>query len=104
LIVLAKEKGDKDAVSRLSLRRAHVLEASLGDKGEAIKNYAAILEKRPSDPDALTALEHLWGDAACREEAARALLPAYESVKDHRKMVQALDVIAESATDGIEKV
>ena len=99
MISMAEAWGDKDAVSRLSLRRAQVLEAALGDKGEAIKNYSAILEKRPSDPDALTALEHLLGDPACRDEAARALLPAYEAVKDHRKMVQALDVIARFQPD-----
>ncbi len=103
-IELAEAAGDKDKASRLNLRRAQILEASLGDRAAAVKNYSDILAQRPNDPDALYALEHLLQDVVCREEAARALLPAYEASKDHRKLVVALDVIAESAQDSLEKV
>lgn len=103
-IELAAAAGDKDAASRLNLKRARVLEASLDDRSEAVKNYSDILRSRPSDPDALTALEAFLRDGACREEAARALVPAYEALRDHRKLVAVLDVIAETARDGLEKV
>ncbi|HVE82183.1 MAG TPA: tetratricopeptide repeat protein, partial [Myxococcales bacterium] len=103
-IELAEREGDQDKVNRLSLKRAQVLEAQLGDKGEALKNYSAILEQRPSDPDALAALEHLLTDPSCAEEAAKALIPAYEAVKEHRKLIHALEVVAESSQDDLEKV
>ncbi|HZN91477.1 MAG TPA: tetratricopeptide repeat protein, partial [Myxococcales bacterium] len=95
---------DQDKVARLSLKRAQVLEAQLGDKSEALKNYSAILEQRPSDPDALAALEHLLSDPSCCEEAAKALIPAYEAVKEHRKLIHALEVVATSSQDDLEKV
>ncbi len=103
-IELATAAGDTEQASRLNLRRAQVLEASLGDRAEAVKTYSDLLAQRPNDPDALAALEHLLTDVVCREEAARALVPAYEASKDHRKLVQALDVIAEAAQDSLEKV
>ena len=103
-IELADAGGDRERSSRLSLKRAQVLEASLGNRSEAVKNYSVILEKKPSDPDALSALEHLLMDPTCREDAARALIPAYETTKDHRKLVSALDVVAESTEDSLEKV
>ncbi|HVE87816.1 MAG TPA: tetratricopeptide repeat protein, partial [Myxococcales bacterium] len=103
-IELATGSGDQDKVSRLSLKRAQVLEAQLGDKSEALKNYSAILEQRPSDPDALAALEHLLTDPSCAEEAAKALIPAYEAVKEHRKLIHALETVATVSQDDLEKV
>ncbi len=104
LIELAEAANDKQRVSNLALKRAQVLESSLGDKTEAVRKYSEVLATRPADPDALAALEHLLGDPTCREEAARALIPAYEAVKDHRKLVAALSVIADAAVDALEKV
>ncbi|MFN0062609.1 MAG: gliding motility protein [Myxococcaceae bacterium] len=101
---LAEAAGDKDAVARFSLRRAQILESTVGSQAEAVANYAAILEKRPSDADALAALEKLLADPTCREQAARALMPAYEALKDHRKQVMALDAIADVSVDAGEKV
>ncbi|MBI3185601.1 MAG: tetratricopeptide repeat protein [Myxococcales bacterium] len=104
MIELAEAEGDRERASNLSLKRAQLLEASLGDRAEAVKRYSEVLQARPSDPDALAALEHLLADPSCREEAARALVPAYETVKDHRKLVAALAVIADAAQDSLEKV
>ncbi|MFZ5470742.1 MAG: tetratricopeptide repeat protein [Myxococcota bacterium] len=104
MIELAEQKGDKDRAGNLSLRRAQLLEASLGDKAEAVRKYSEVLAQRPSDPDALAALEHLLTDPVCREEAARGLVPAYEAVKEHRKLVAALGIIADAAQDSLEKV
>ncbi|MGQ0507405.1 MAG: tetratricopeptide repeat protein [Myxococcaceae bacterium] len=103
-VELAEQAGDKERASRLSLKRAQILEASLGDRAAAVQNYSDILSKNPSDPDALAALEHLLADEENREEAARALVPAYEAAKEHRKLVAALDVIADAAEDSLEKV
>ncbi len=50
------------------------------------------------------ALEGMLADGNAREEAARALIPAYEATKDHRKLVAALDVLAEVARDDAARV
>lgn len=104
LIKLAEAKGDKDEEARLQLKRAKLVETSLGDKADAIARYADVLMKKPSDPDAIAALENLLQDAAHREEAARALLVAYDAAKDRRKEVSALQVIAESTKDSGEQI
>ncbi len=104
LIKLAEDKGDKDESARLSLQRAKLIETSLGDKADAIVRYADVLMKKPSDPDAIAALENLLQDPNHREEAARALLVAYDAAKDHRKEVAALSVIAESTKDAGEQL
>jgi tetratricopeptide (TPR) repeat protein len=101
---LAEQAGDRGAVERLTLKRARVLENAVGNRSEAVKNYRAILETRTSDPDALIGLEKLLQDPQCREEAARALIPAYEALKDHRKLVTALEVVADAVQDPREKV
>src|SRR4051812_7401778 len=75
---LADKAGNKELAAQLAQKRARVLESHMGDKTAAVKSYGAILEKRPSDPDALAALELLLGEPTCKEEAARALIPAYE--------------------------
>ncbi|SEU06983.1 tetratricopeptide repeat protein [Stigmatella erecta] len=100
MVALAETAGDADKVARLKLKRAQLLQDSPGgDQAEAVRSYADILRQRPSDPDALAALEGMLASGAAREEAARALLPAYELTKDHRKLVAALDVLAEVARD-----
>src|SRR5439155_19097226 len=103
-IEIAEKNGDKERAHRMSLKRAQVLEASIGDKAEAVKRYSDVLATRPSDPDALIALEHLLADPGSREDVARALIPAYEAMKEHRKLVAALNVIADAAQDSLEKV
>ena len=99
LVELAETAGDTEKVARLKLKRAQLQGAPGGDQSEAVRSYADILRQRPSDPDALTALEGMLATGPAREEAARALLPAYELTKDHRKLVAALDVLAEVAKD-----
>ncbi|XXF80470.1 tetratricopeptide repeat protein [Myxococcaceae bacterium GXIMD 01537] len=104
LVSLAEAAGDLDRVARLKLKRAQFLQESSGDQGEAVRSYAELLRQRPSDPDALAALEGMLASGSSREEAARALLPAYELTKDHRKLVSALDVLAEVARDDAARV
>jgi tetratricopeptide (TPR) repeat protein len=100
MVALAETAGDTEKVARLKLKRAQLLQgAPGGDQAEAVRSYADILRQRPSDPDALTALEGMLASGPAREEAARALVPAYELTKDHRKLVAALDVLAEVAKD-----
>lgn len=104
LIALAEKAGDAEKAHALSLKRAKLEETSLGDKASAVKHYAEALSRKVSDPEAISALENLMGEAATREDAARALLPAYDAVKDHRKMVAALSAISTSTKDGLEKL
>lgn len=104
LIELYEQAGEKDRAAALGVQRARILETALGDKAEAIRRYAEVLSRKANDADALAALENLLGDADHREAAARALLPAYEASKDHRKQVAALAVIADAAKDSLERI
>jgi tetratricopeptide (TPR) repeat protein len=104
LISLYEKAGDTDRVAQLSVVRARIVENVLGDKAEAISRYADVLKTRPSDADAIAALENLMQDPTHREAAARAVLVAYEHANDHRKQVSALHVIAESARDTLDRV
>lgn len=101
---MLEKAGDGAKASALFLRRAKLLETSLGDKAEAIRRYADVLKKNPSDPEAVAALEGLLGDEDHRYDAAVALVPAYETIRDHRKQVQALSVIAYCARDSLEQI
>ena len=104
LIALFEQAGEREKASTLSMQRARLLETALGDKAEAIRRYGEVLAQNASDGDALSALENLLTDPEHREAAARALLPAYEVAKDHRKQVGVLAVIAESAKDSLERL
>lgn len=104
LIAIYEQAGEGDKASALSMQRAKLLETALGDKAEAIRRYGEVLAQKPSDADALAALENLLTDPTHREAAARALLPAYDAAKDHRKQVGVLAVIAECAKDSLERL
>ena len=103
-IALAEDAGDLDRVARLTLKRAQVLQDSSGDRTDVVRSFADILRQRPSDANARAALEEMLASGNAREEAARALIPAYEATKDHRKLVAALDVLAEVARDDAARV
>ncbi|HUM11208.1 MAG TPA: tetratricopeptide repeat protein [Myxococcaceae bacterium] len=76
----------------------------MGTGADSVKAYSAVLHKKPNDAEALAALEALLKDESVRAEAARALIPAYEAVKEHRKLVAALDLVAEMTQDQLERV
>ena len=76
----------------------------MGTGADSVKTYSAVLHKKPNDAEALAALEALLTDESVRAEAARALIPAYEAVKEHRKLVAALDLVAEMTQDQLERV
>ncbi|WP_163782720.1 tetratricopeptide repeat protein [Myxococcus vastator] len=104
MIALAESAGDADKVARLKLRRAHLLQESQDGSAEAVQSYADILLQRPTDPDALAALEAMLASGPSREAAARVLVPAFERSKEHRKLVATLDVLAEVAKDDAARV
>ncbi len=79
-------------------------EVRLASGADAVKRYASILHKKPTDAEALAALEGLLEEPERREEAARALVAAYEAVKEHRKLVGVLDVVADLTKDPMERV
>ncbi|HLM44691.1 MAG TPA: tetratricopeptide repeat protein, partial [Myxococcaceae bacterium] len=103
-IALAEDAGDLDRVASLTLKRAQALQDSSGDRTDVVRSFADILRQRPSDTNARAALEEMLASGNAREEAARALIPAYEASKDHRKLVAALDVRAEVARDDAARV
>jgi tetratricopeptide (TPR) repeat protein len=103
-VKLAESRGDMDKVSKLNLRRTRILEATLGDRDGALKGYAEILTARPADPEALASLEAMLNDPELRERAARALVPAYESTREYRRLVHALEVLADAAPAPADRV
>ncbi|MCE9668260.1 tetratricopeptide repeat protein [Myxococcus stipitatus] len=104
MIGLAESAGETDKVARLKLRRAQLLQGLQDGGAEAVRSYADILLQRPSDPDALAALEAMLASGPSREAAARVLVPALERTKDHRKLVATLEVLAEVAKDDAARV
>jgi len=103
-IELAESAKDKKLIAELNQKRSRLVAASAKSRAEAIKRSVELLHQRPFDPTAISELEGLLGDPSYREEAARALLPAYEWAKDHRKLVGALEVIATTAKDSLERL
>ena len=104
LVTLYEQAEEHERASAAGLKRAKILETALGDKAEAIRRYGDVLSAKPSDPDALGALENLLLDPQHGEAAARTLLPAYEVANDYRKQVAALAVIARSSNDHLERL
>jgi tetratricopeptide (TPR) repeat protein len=103
-LALAQGAKDETQVAALSLRRAQVLDAALGDRSEAVRHYAQILLTTPTHPEAVHALEKLLEDPAHKVEAARSLLPAYEALREPRKLLAALETVAEHTDDLLERV
>src|SRR5690606_28081314 len=56
-IELAEKDGDGERAARLNVKRAQLLEGDAGSRAEAVRSYADVLRQRPTDPDALAALE-----------------------------------------------
>lgn len=104
MIALAESAGETDKAARLKLRRAQLLQGLQDGSAEAVQSYSDILMQRPSDPDAIAALEAMLASGTAREAAARVLVPALERTKDHRKLVATLDVLAEVAKDDAARV
>ena len=103
-VELAEKAKDKKLVAELNLRLSELVTASAKGRAEAIQRSAEVLRQRPFDAGAIAGLENLLADPSHREQAARALLPAYEWAKDHRKLVSALDVIASASKDDVERL
>lgn len=101
---LAERRGEGDRAARARLRRAHLLEGSPHDRGEAVRTYGEILTTRPADPEALAGLEQLLSDPACREEAALALVPALQAAGEPRRLAAALEILAQCAQDDVERL
>ncbi|MBI3180785.1 MAG: tetratricopeptide repeat protein [Myxococcales bacterium] len=101
---VAEAKGDLERASAARLRRAQVLQSTLGDRAAAVRTYAEVLEKRPRDPEALFGLENLLSDPAAREEAARALAASHRAAADQAGLLLALEALAQFAQDAQERI
>jgi len=103
-VELAEKAKDQKLVAELNLKLSELVAASTKNRAETIKQASEVLRQRPFDAGAIADLESLLADPSLREQAARALLSAYEWAKDHRKLVSALDVIASASKDDVERL
>jgi tetratricopeptide (TPR) repeat protein len=98
----ASEPAERDAVA---LRLADVLESKLADLPSAIDRYAEILERTPTQRDAVAALERIAADPDHRYRVAVILEPVYRrSPNDVGKLVGALEAQLDSVEDREQRV
>lgn len=103
---LAEAQGDRASMARLRVRLSRLIseEGEGGDTTGTLQGYAKALAERPTDPEALSALEKMLEVPDRRQAAARVLEAAYQASHEHHKQVQVLEILAESTTDAAEKV
>jgi len=83
----------------LRMRLADCLENNLGKKGEAVSCYRVILEDDPAYEPAVVELERLFKDEQVKVEAANILLPVYERIGAHEKLIPVYVCLADAAED-----
>ncbi len=82
-----------DEALRLSylLRRAQLLEKE-GQAVEALRAFGTVIDLSGVDATAIAGLERLMATESVRPDAARLLEPCYRRLKEHKKLVDILDV------------
>jgi len=103
-LAFAKENDDAAAIEAVVKRKQKIAEHALSAQRETILKCQEVLAKKPNDEKAIETLERLLANPDAQAEAARALLPTYERARDYRKWVLVLDLIAQTATDSLEKI
>src|SRR5262249_32147482 len=103
-VELAEKAKDQKLVAELNLKLSELVANFAKSRADTIQRASDVLRQRPFDAGAIADLEKLLADPSHREQAARALLPAYEWAKDHRKLVSALDAIASTSKDAVERL
>ncbi len=81
-----------DAQLRLMLRLAALREREMGDVESAVEGYRAVLDRDPTNAEALGALERLAGQEAYALTIAEILEPLYRSHGDHQKLIRVHEV------------
>ena len=91
---LATEPSDR---AEVRFRAAELMRKRTNAKEAALDAYRAVLEDQPGHEPTLTALnEVVAAGGRTRLEAARILVPHYDAVRDHDRLIRALEVVAES--------
>jgi tetratricopeptide (TPR) repeat protein len=88
----------------LKYRLGSTLEKHLGDAAGALENYREILLIDPGNEPARAALEAMLESEQLRAEAAGILEEIYEGRGDWEKLIQALEILAASASDVASRV
>jgi tetratricopeptide (TPR) repeat protein len=83
----------------LRMRLADCLENNLGKKSDAVSCYRVILEDDPAYEPAVVELERLFKDEEVKVETANILLPVYERIGAHEKLIPVYVCLADAAKD-----
>ena len=95
-LALASEEAAQLA---LMLRLAALRESEMGQVDVAIEGYRAVLERDPTNAQALGALERLGKDARYELVIADLLEPLYRHLGDYQKLIGAHEVQVRRADD-----
>lgn len=94
----------EEAQGRLMLRLASLRESKMGEVQEAIEGYRQVLERDPTNAEALGALERLGRDEAHELLIAEILEPLYRSTGEYQKLIGVHEVQVRRADDPSRKV
>ena len=100
---LALAAGDEEQLA-LMLRLAALRETEMGQVDTAIEGYRAILERAPSNPPALAALERLGRDPQYELTIADLLEPLYRHLGDYAKLIGVHEVQVRRSDDPSRRV
>jgi tetratricopeptide (TPR) repeat protein len=93
-----------DGQLSLMLRLAALREQQMGQVDAAIDGYRSVLERDPTNPQALSALERLAQTDGNSLAIAEILEPLYRSQGDYQKLIRVNEVQVERADDPQRKV
>jgi tetratricopeptide (TPR) repeat protein len=88
----------------LMLRLAALRERQMGEVETAVEGYRQVLERDPSNAQALAALERLAADDAQAHTIAEILEPLYRSHGEHQKLIGVHEVQVQRTNDPQRKV
>ncbi len=88
----------------LMLRLASLRETRMSQVDSAIEGYRSVLEREPTNADALAALERLGKDAQYELTIADLLEPLYRQLGDFKKLIGAHEVQVRRSDDVTRKV
>lgn len=93
-----------DELDALEVRVGHLRERRFNDATGALSAYRAVIERVPTNADALQGLERLLMSADVRAEALEALESAYQRTEDHARLAWTLELRIASAEVDSDRV
>ncbi len=100
----AEKAKDTQWVHRVRSQLSKLLGNYPNDRLQAIAHCSAILAEKPGDIEAISSLEKMLQVYEIRQAAAQALVPIYESSKEYRKLIHALEILIETSEEASQKV